>query len=44
MISLICRIIKNGTNELAYKTERNHICRKQTYVYQRGKVRGGINW
>ena len=29
IISIICEILKNGTNELFYKT-------KQTYGYQRG--------
>ena len=37
MISLICGILKNGTNELIYKTEMSQRCRKQTYGYQGGK-------
>ena len=42
MISLICGILKNDTNELVYKTETSYRRRKQTYGYQRGKE--GINW
>ena len=42
MISLICGILKNGTNEPIHKTESCR-CRKQTYGYQGGKG-GGINW
>ena len=30
VISLICGILKNGTNDLIYKTEIEHRCRKQT--------------
>ena len=44
MISLICGILKNGTNEPFYRTEVGHRCRKQTYGYQDGKEEGGINW
>ena len=42
MISLICGILKNDTNELVYKTETSYRRRKQTYGYQRGKE--AINW
>ena len=38
MISLVCGILKNGTNELIYETERDRQ-RKQINGYQRGKVR-----
>ena len=31
--------LKNGTNELIYKTEQTHIQKKQIYVYQRVKWR-----
>ena len=34
--------LKSDTTEL-YKTEKTHRFRKQTYGYQRRKVRGGIN-
>ena len=41
MISIICGIFKNDTNELIFKTE------KQTHMYKKqlpkGKVVGGIN-
>jgi len=35
---------KNGTNELIYKTEYSHRCRKQACGYQEGKGVGEINW
>ena len=34
---------KNDTNELT-KQKYSHRCGKQTYGYQGGKGRGGINW
>ena len=34
--------LKSDTTEL-YETEKTHRFRKQTYGYQRRKVRGGIN-
>ena len=41
MISIICEIFKNDTNELIFKTE------KQTHMYKKqlpkGKIVGGIN-
>ena len=41
MISLICGILKNDTNELIYKTEKNSH-RKQTYSYNpKGIARRG---
>ena len=43
MISLICGILKNATNELIYKTERVSQTTKQIYGYQRENVRGGIS-
>ena len=43
MMSLICGILENDTNELISKQEQIHTLRKQTYGYQRGKVGGGIN-
>ena len=42
MISLICGILKNDTNEHIYKEETDSH-RKQTYDYQRGEVKEGIN-
>ena len=33
-----------GTNELIYKAETESQIREQTYGYQGGKGRGGINW
>ena len=36
--------IKKGTNEFFLIGQKEiHRCRKQTYGYQKGKVRGGIN-
>ena len=35
--------IKNGTNELIYKTDINNRCGIHTYGYQEGKGKGGIN-
>ena len=32
MTSLICGILKNGTNKLIYKTEQSHTFRKHTMV------------
>ena len=40
----ICGILKNGINELIYKIEIESRCKKQTYDYQEGKGRRGINW
>ena len=41
MISLICGISKNDTNDLIYKTEIDHRLRKQSYgYYQRGRGEG----
>ena len=37
MVSLMCGIFKNDTNELIYKQKQTHRYRKQTYGYQRGK-------
>ena len=42
MISLICGILKNDTNEHIYKEETDSH-RKQTYDYHRGEVEEGIN-
>ena len=39
MMLLIYGILKNDTNQLVYKTEKNYRQRKQTYVYQWGKGR-----
>ena len=39
-ISLICGILKNGTNEHIYKTEIESQLQKTTYDYQVGKM----NW
>ena len=36
MISLICRILKNDTNELIYKTEIESQMQKKTCDYQGG--------
>ena len=41
MILLICGILKNGTNELIYKTEMESEMQKQTYGYQGGKGEEG---
>ena len=38
MISLICGILKNDTNESISKQKQIHRLRKQTYGYRRGKV------
>ena len=38
VISLICGILKNNTNELIYKQKQTHRHRKQTFGYQRGKA------
>ena len=35
--------LKNGPNELIYKTE-SHRCRKQSYGYQERRGERGINW
>ena len=40
IISLICAIKKNDTNEHICKTEQTHRHRKQTHGYQRGHVGG----
>ena len=37
MISLICRIFKNDTNEFIDKTDIDSQAWKTTYGYQRGK-------
>ena len=38
MISLVCGIFKNDTNEYIYtKQKQTHIHRKQTYGYQKRK-------
>ena len=37
MLSLICRILKNDTNELICQTERDSQAREQTCGVQRGK-------
>ena len=39
MVSLICGILKNDTNELIYKTQF-HRLKEQTYGYQEGRVGG----
>ena len=39
MVSLICGILKNDTNELIYKTQI-HRLKEQTYGYQEGRVGG----
>ena len=41
-ITYMWNLKKNDTNELIYKTDIDHRCRKQTYGYQRGRG-GGIN-
>ena len=41
VISLICGILKNNTNELIYKQKQTHRHRKQTFGYQRGKAGDG---
>ena len=43
MISLICGILKNGTNELTNKTEIESQMQKTTLWLPGGKG-GGINW
>ena len=43
MISLICGILKNGTNEPIYKTEIFTDVEKLLTV-TKGERRGGINW
>ena len=42
MIPLIHVILENNTN-LFIKQKQTHTLRKQTYDYQKGKVREGIN-
>ena len=42
MIPLIHEILENNTN-LFIKQKQTHTLRKQTYDYQKGKVREGIN-
>ena len=39
VISLICGIQKNGNKQMRLFTKQTHRYRKQTYIYQRGKVR-----
>ena len=39
MISLVCEILKNDTNELIYKTETDSQTEKTHYSYQREKLR-----
>ena len=36
--------LKYDLNELIYKAETESQIREQTYGYQGGKGRGGINW
>ena len=43
MIPLICEILENNTN-LFIKQKQTHTLRKQTYDYQKGKARKGINY
>ena len=40
VISFICRILTNGTNEMISKTETD--IEKKTYVPQRGNGRGRV--
>ena len=42
VISLICGIYKNNTNECICKKKQTHRHRKQTYVYQRGRDKLGV--
>ena len=44
MISLICGILKNGTNELIYKTELESPMQKTNLWLPGDKAGGGINW
>ena len=39
-VSLICRILKNDTNELIYKTEQTHRLQKQTFGLPKRKCVG----
>ena len=43
MISLICRILKNDTNELIYKTETDSDLENELMVTRGKGWRGGIN-
>ena len=43
MMSLICRILKNGTNEMIYKTG-TVTCAENKLMFTRGESRGEINW
>ena len=42
MLSLICGILKNGTNEFIYGTEMDSQTSKTDCGYQRGKAGGGV--
>ena len=42
MLSLICGILKNGTNEFIYGTETDSQTSKTDCGYQRGKAGGGV--
>ena len=42
IISLVCGIQKNNTNESIYKKKQTHRHRKQNFGYQRGK-KGTVN-
>ena len=43
MMSLICEILKNDTNELIYKTETNSQTLKTNFWLSKGKG-GGVGW
>jgi len=45
LIILICRILKNDTNEFTYKTETDSQTSKANLQLPKGKgMGGGINW
>ena len=44
MISLICGIEKNDTNEFIYKTEIESQTLRTNLWLPKGKGKGGINW
>ena len=44
MVSLICGILKNDTNELTTKQKQTHRLRKQTYITRGEGWEGEIDW